>query len=233
MSLMPAQALADVAEQGPVPGPVLVELFTSQACSSCPPAEAVFRDLAARDDLVVIEWHVDYWNRLSHGRDGSWADPYSAAAHTERQRDYNIALRGLGSVYTPQAVVNGRSETTGSRGPAIERLIAGELPPAARLAVSPGRVMLMPASRAVPADTGVYVVTLLPQQATDVQGGENSGRHLESRNVAVGFERVGTWTGRMTSIALPEPADGLACAVIVQDMATMQVLGASYCAPKP
>ena len=104
--------------------PTLIELFTSQSCSSCPKAEKLFAEFAERDDLVVIEWHVDYWDNLVHGRDGRWKDPYSSQANTLRQRDYNFALRGTAGVYTPQAVISGVSETTGSRRAVIETLLA-------------------------------------------------------------------------------------------------------------
>lgn len=226
-------ALADVAEREIATGPVMVELFTSQSCSSCPPAEAIFREMATRDDLVVIEWHVDYWNRLSHGSAGKWQDPYSEAAHTERQRAYNVALRGTGSVYTPQAIVNGRTETVGSRDTTIAGLISRETDPATQLAVTQDRITIVPPGEAIMADAAVYVVTLLPEQVTEVRGGENQGRSLASRNVAVGLRRIGTWTGAAASFALPKQEAGLTCAVFVQDLTTMNVLGASYCAPQP
>ncbi|MEM9704235.1 MAG: DUF1223 domain-containing protein, partial [Planctomycetota bacterium] len=109
---------------GQPPRFAVVELFTSQGCSSCPPADAVLEALAERAAeeaengriLLPISWHVDYWNRLG------WADPYSDARHTARQRAYAAELSD-GRVYTPQAVVNGAAETVGSRKKNVAALI--------------------------------------------------------------------------------------------------------------
>ena len=93
---------------------IVAELFTSQGCSSCPPAEKLFSKLADQDNVLTLEWHVDYWDDLVHG--GSrWKDVYSSDAFTNRQRAYNQTLRGVRNVYTPQAIVNGRLEGVGSR----------------------------------------------------------------------------------------------------------------------
>src|ERR1700756_3967300 len=86
--------------------PLLLELFTSQGCSSCPPADDLLRELSTRDDVLPLEFHVDYWNDLG------WVDPYSTAAWTRRQQDY-AAAHGF-EVYTPQLVVEGRADLVGS-----------------------------------------------------------------------------------------------------------------------
>jgi len=102
---------------------IVAELFTSQGCSSCPPAEKLFSKLADQDNVLTLEWHVDYWDDLVHG--GSrWKDVYSSDAFTNRQRAYNQTLRGVRNVYTPQAIVNGRLEGVETRlasGKAIKR----------------------------------------------------------------------------------------------------------------
>jgi hypothetical protein len=93
--------------------PVVVEFFTSQACSSCVTAGALFNDIAAQEDVIALGWHVDYWNMLATKR-GQWVDPYSSADWSKRQRKYNINIRQRSSVYTPQIVVDGAYEVIGS-----------------------------------------------------------------------------------------------------------------------
>ena len=106
--------------------PVLVELFTSQGCSSCPPADATLTKLALRDDVVALSFHVDYWDNLG------WNDPFASRAHTRRQRDYARAF-GNRSVYTPQMVFDGRLEgAVQSDGAAVDMLDRiGARPPSA------------------------------------------------------------------------------------------------------
>ena len=103
---------ASVAE----PAPVVVELFTSQGCSRCPPADAYLAELARRPDIVALSFHVDYWNYVG------WRDPFSSTRWSKRQRDYGASLNRR-FVYTPQIVVDGRDESIGSRRPRVEALI--------------------------------------------------------------------------------------------------------------
>lgn len=221
-------AISDSAET--VRSPVVIELFTSQSCSSCPPAEELFSELAKRDDLVVIEWHVDYWDDLVHGRDGRWKDPFSNPAYTARQRDYNLNIRGMRSVYTPQAIINGQSETTGSRTHAISELVRSSSPPSAEISASRTSVQIAQSTHGENINADVLMVKLLPEQTTDVPRGENRGRILASRNIAVNLQVLGSWTGEAVSYDLPAIPSGYDCALLVQDTETMQILGARYCA---
>ena len=219
-----------------MPAPVLVELFTSQSCSSCPRAEAVFAEFATRDDLVAIEWHVDYWNNLVHGRAGHWIDPFSAQANTQRQRDYNFALRNTGSVYTPQAVIAGYAETTGSRKATIERLIGQAPNPYARVDVSSEGMKLMvsiePMTGTGTMQAEVMFVELISSMSNEIHGGENKGRTANSRNIAIASDTLGAWTGtEETYRASLRTAKANHCAVLVQEIGTGQILGASYCPP--
>ncbi|MEM9669245.1 MAG: DUF1223 domain-containing protein [Pseudomonadota bacterium] len=222
-------SFGDSAEELPS-NPILAELFTSQSCSSCPPAEALFSELTERDDIVVIEWHVDYWDDLVYGRAGKWEDPYSSSEYTERQRDYNMVLRGVKSVYTPQAIINGKTETTGSRNRAVSQLIRSAPKTSAYIMAEPTSVTVAPLQASSTVDAEVVMVKLLPEQSTDVRGGENKGRTLASRNVAVGTRTIGHWTGEEANYAIPEMPAGYDCAILVQNTATMELYGASYCA---
>lgn len=213
--------------------PILAELFTSQSCSSCPQAEALFNELAETEGVVAIQWHVDYWDTLVHGRAGKWKDPYSRSAHTQRQRDYNYALRGKGSVYTPQAIIGGVSETTGSRTQAILQMISKA--PDADVMIdikregSGYRVYVAPQPGTVTADAETMIVTLLRADATEIKAGENKGLSVSSRNVAVDTGMLGAWTGRDETYRADSMSEQYTCAVIVQEKGQGRILGASYC----
>jgi len=216
--------------------PIVAELFTSQSCSSCPPAEKLFAELAERPDLIVLEWHVDYWDRLVHGRAGSWKDPYSSKDNTARQRQYNRALRGTAGVYTPQAVINGRSETVGNRANDVAELLAADAYATARIEISPSRdgltVEVADFDAAFPRNAEIVRLTLLPKQTTSVPRGENRGAILSSRNVVIAAEPVGAYAGAQTSISIAAPQAGESCAVIIQEKQSGRlgpILGASYC----
>ncbi|MEO1322001.1 MAG: DUF1223 domain-containing protein [Pseudomonadota bacterium] len=232
-----AQGLQDIpVTSSAATGPVVAELFTSQSCSSCPPAEKLFAELADRDDLVVLEWHVDYWDRLIHGRAGAWKDPYSSAAHTARQRRYNRALRSTVSVYTPQAVINGRSETVGSRPGEVERLLTRDphTPVALQVETKTGTISAhLPAlDQTLTRAADVYRLTLLPQQTTAVPSGENRGALLTSRNLVIAMETIGTYSGSESTFEFSAPVSGETCAVIVQAKHGNRlgpILAASYC----
>jgi hypothetical protein len=229
-----AQATAESADD--TNPPVLIELFTSQSCSSCPRAEKLFAELSERDDLVVIEWHVDYWNTLMHGRDGRWSDPVSTRANTERQRDYNLALRNTGSVYTPQAVIAGYAETTGSRERAIERLINSAPKAYARVDVSAAgsgiTVSVTPMPDTADMQAEVIFVEMISAINNEIRGGENKGLTASSRNVALSADTLGAWTGTTESYrASLDTAEANQCAVLVQEAGTGRILGASYCPP--
>jgi hypothetical protein len=217
-------------------GPVVAELFTSQSCSSCPPAEKLFSELAERDDLIVLEWHVDYWDRLVHGRAGAWKDPYSNPDYTARQRQYNRALRGTAGAYTPQAVINGASETVGSRSHDVSTLLSAAPHAMAAVEVSAmgdtAKVEISALGVALERTADIYQLTLLPEQATAVPRGENRGVRLFSRNVVLDAVQIGTYKGDAVSLEINTPASEHGCAIIIQEKRGNRIgpiLGASYC----
>lgn len=212
------------AEQS-APAPVVIELFTSQSCSSCPPAEALFRDLASRKDVVALEWHVDYWDDLSAGASGRWKDPFSSADNTRRQRAYNLALKGEPSAYTPQIVVAGASETVGSRGAEIGSLIEAAKSHAApaRLAGEGEGLSVV----AAPSGAKLRIVTFRRSATTAVGGGENHRRQLAEANVVTGSRVLGL-AREGNSVPAPALKDGEGAALLIEDGRTGAVLAGAY-----
>ena len=205
----------------------VVELFTSQGCSSCPPADAFLGELAKRDDLLALSVHVDYWDYIG------WKDVFASPKNTMRQRRYAQKL-GLRYVYTPQMVIQGAFDSTGSDRAKVLRKIA-EAKKLDRLAVKirhagDGLRITVPAGD--PRDqAAVWLAVFDRRHEIEIKRGENSGRILRYHNVVRGMTQIGTWTGRPLDIvtkAADMPAQGRdSCAVIVQSLKTGRILGAA------
>ncbi len=208
--------------------PVVVELFTSQSCSSCVAAAEYFEDLAARDDVIALGWHVDYWNALQT-RHGRWVDPYSDAAYTERQRRYNRNLRATNAVYTPQIVINGAGEAIGSARGDVEALIRDEKDsaPSARVA-SVQRKANGDIAFNVSGEGEVVVVYFTPVSETAISGGENAGQRLNDINIVTDFALLGDTSGAGVFSAAA-PSGGENCAVLLQAPNQGRILAARYC----
>lgn len=176
--------------------PVLVELFTSQGCSSCPPAEAVLATLAARPSVIALAWHVDYWDGLG------WKDPYSLPIATARQKTYRTQF-ARDSIYTPQVVVDGADEIAGFNARGIDSLIvkAAKRPldgPSLTLE-SPNKLTIGTAS-----GTGqVWLVGYDQRHETPVGRGENAGRTLVEVRAVREAVLLGSWSGATKSFDLP------------------------------
>ena len=192
--------------------PAVVELFQSQGCSSCPPANANFIPLADRPDVLALSFQVTYWDNLG------WKDTFDDPAFTARQWDYAHAWK-KGQVATPQVVVNGRAETVGAAPGEIAALIAkadrGADGP--RVTLSAEAVTVSGAKPVRPAE--VWLVRYDPRIVqVAIQRGENGGRTLPHKNVVRLLRRLGAWNGGEARFALPgPPAPGLRTAAIVQD----------------
>lgn len=233
------ESLADSSVAGAGDGePVLVELFTSQGCSSCPPADRLLSRLAGEDDVIPLAYHVDYWNYIG------WQDPFSKSAWSERQRSYARSL-GHGRVYTPQLVVDGASDCVGSDADAVERQIAE-----ARRRGSRARLTLDLSAGAgssrIQADLKATVSPGSPLELkaaifengleTAVSRGENARRTLHNDFVVRRLERWGTleagatsWSsGRREIVLEPEwNVDRLGVAVFAQDPERRTIHGAA------
>jgi hypothetical protein len=211
------------AEPSQEKGPLLAELFTSQGCSSCPPAEALFAELANDKSLVTIEWHVDYWNKLQiNGR--SWADPYSNSAFTARQRAYNDNIRGTPSAYTPQTVLGGELEFIGHVGSVLWQARQDVSKPTVTISSAAGR-----ASLTGKGEGEIVFVRLLKSHETRVKAGENAGRKLKGRNIALERRVLGNFSGKTATVEVPTLAENETCALFVQVKGQGRVLGATYC----
>lgn len=218
--------------------PVIVELFTSEGCSSCPPADTLLSEYVKNSpvqgvEVIALGEHVDYWNH------GGWADPFSAVQFSQRQSDYSGAFR-LDSVYTPQMIVDGKAQFNGSDGDAALSAIrrAAQLPHA-QVSVAPadgGRLAVhvghLPAS-AVSVPVEVYLAVTEDGLSSLVGGGENSGRHLSHSAVVRELIPIGTVIGGVfdasPSVALkPGWRRGhLHAVVFAQEQRSRHIVGAS------
>ncbi|MDA0786224.1 MAG: DUF1223 domain-containing protein [Proteobacteria bacterium] len=222
-----------IAESEPL---TVVELFTSQSCYSCPPAEAYLGELSGEKNILALEYHVDYWDTLNYGRHGRWKDAFSTPEMTARQRDYNAEIRDTRSVYTPQMVIDGRTEAVGSRRQEVQNLIsrarADDQPRVAVdvTAAENGGVTVSVGDIA-DAKADVWLVTFIREVTTQVVRGENHGKTLTSHNIVREVRHVGKWAGKTTAIDVSDLTleDGQSCAVLVQEGKVGPVLGAAYC----
>jgi hypothetical protein len=188
--------------------PTVLELFTSEGCSSCPPADALLGRLAHQPGIIALAWHVDYWNGLG------WHDPYSSPLATLRQQSYARQLRD--EVYTPALVVNGTHMVVGSDDSAIRAAIgagAGSAVPVSLQRTEDGVV-------AETAAAGRSVTALLvaydPERTTPIGAGENSGRHLSEYRIVREAAALGTWDGAPRRLTLPAIAPGRGAVLLLQ-----------------
>ena len=213
LTIVPAALRADDSK-------VVLELFTSQGCSSCPSADAYLGELAAtRDDVVALSFHVDYWNYIG------WEDRFATEETTARQRDYGRAL-GIAYVYTPQLVIDGASHVVGSRKHDVKNAIAvskaakARRVPVALTSNAPDRLTVE-----IGEDDGYYgaatvwLVSVDREHTTAVDAGENRGRTLVNYNVVRDYRSIGRWTGSAKTLEVgPDILSGIGdgCAVLVQ-----------------
>jgi hypothetical protein len=204
--------------------PVVIELYTSQGCSSCPPADALLGEFAQRQNVVALAFHVDYWDG-----DG-WRDRFSTAAATLRQSRYVDALR-LASAFTPQVVIGGRRSFVGSDRQGIAAAVAQGAAPGVPVeaTVAGDELVISLTDAGATANRDVELVAYLPQATTQVGRGENSGRSLTEFNIVRDFRRLGAWTGKAGTwrVRLDSlPRDATRVAVLVQEANQGAIIGA-------
>ena len=195
----------------------VVELFTSQGCTSCPPADATLGELVTQGDMVVLSYHVDYWNYLG------WNDTLSSKENTERQYGYAKTL-GRSGVYTPQAIINGRDHVKGTDLSMINDKVKS-------LSES-GKGLSVPVTAAMRGDeieieigpgagqADVVVAYFTKRQQIEVTKGENSGKNMEYWHAVYDVQSVGTWNGQGMKLTLPGKLMGKSkkdgCAILLQ-----------------
>lgn len=207
----------------------VVELFTSQGCSSCPPADALLTDLAGRDDVLALSYHVNYWDYIG------WRDNFALPANTDRQRTYAKRF-GRSYVYTPQMVINGAAETTGrSRQEVLDLLAdsdAGPVPVSLTRAADGGMKVSVGAS-GQGGDADVWLVFFDRSRDVTIKRGENAGRTIRYTNVVRRMERIGSWSGEAADIPVASgDMPGEACAVLLQARDGGRILGAARLLPR-
>lgn len=223
LMLLMAAAPAARAEQAVTP--VVVELYTSQGCVACPPADALFGQLAAMDGVVALALHVDYWDYMG------WTDAFGRPEHTARQKQY-AAVFGSRTLYTPQIVVQGEDRMKGHDAEAILADIAKRQAQPARATVSIERagssltLRMAPVADAVGA-ADVQLVSYLPARTVEIEKGDNAGRTVSYANIVTDWRTVGRWDGAAPYEMTVDDAPDGALAVVVQRQKLGPVLAAA------
>lgn len=218
---VPTHARADNAR------PVVVELFTSQGCSSCPPADALLGELARNPNILPLAFHVTYWNNLG------WCDPFSLDSATARQRAYQRSLR-TEAIYTPQMIVDGQTDVIGSDRALVSAAIARARPsesvPITIRRTAEGLSVQVAAGRvsAANGEARLLLIGFDGAHRTTVPRGENAGRDLSETNIVRDITVLGGWTGLALNLSPPAP-QGERAALLIQ-AADGRILGAAVLA---
>lgn len=201
---------------------VVVELYQSQGCSSCPPADEILNSLAPRSDVLPLSFAVTYWDYLG------WKDPYARSDYAQRQRDF-AGAHGSSIVATPQFVVDGKSIVSGGDREALEAAmrIASKAPPGPSIGMAGGAIVI---GSGKPSRTAtVWLLRYDPSlRSIHVDRGENGGRTLTHRNIVTSLRRVGSWTGKPLKFVPPayrDPAER--SAILIQAGTGGPIIGAA------
>ena len=180
--------------------PVLVELFTSQGCSSCPPADKLAGELMAQPNVTVVSLNVDYWDYLG------WRDTLAKPEYTKRQMDYAHS-RGDMAIYTPQMIINGAAHVVGSNTSTVASAIADARSEKGHLDLKVSAIA-QDLKIAIPAgETGaatLWLMAIAPAVEVKIVRGENAGKSIMYHNVARKLVKVGTWNGSAQTISVPQ-----------------------------
>ncbi len=227
-----AGAAPALAQSAPPPeeaaDPVVVELFTSQGCSSCPPADRLLAELAKRPDVIALALHVDYWDYIG------WKDAFAKPAFTARQKAYARAA-GRRSVYTPQMIIDGVRHVMGSHPVDVSAIIRArrDAPSPVTLTVEApedgsGRAVTIRATAARelgPLD--VQIVRYTPEAEVEITRGENAGRMLRYANIVEDWRVIANWTGAAPLELSREIEGDLPAVVVIQEAGHGAILAAA------
>lgn len=198
---------------------VVVELFTSQGCSSCPPADKFLGQLADQPDVLPLALHVDYWDYIG------WEDTFARPEHTKRQKAYAYAF-GTKSIYTPQMVIGGTEQVVGSHVMKVMEILHRHQMSVGRVSLSrhkgeAGETLTVESTSNLPLPKTIYaqIVIFRPKATVAVKRGENSGRMLTSTNIVTAIHTLGKWNGQGDAkFMLPDPLapEGQSVAILLQ-----------------
>ena len=233
MSFLPraAAALLTFATLAPAAsaetGPVVVELYTSQGCSSCPPADAILTEMDAIDGVIALALHVDYWDYIG------WKDNFANPAHTERQQGYAHAA-GATTIYTPQFVIGGTDIVVGAKAMKLSDKIrahsAVTLPVIVMLERAGEQVAVSAEMRAAVPASGPMVVQLVrtaSEETVDIRRGENAGQQLTYTNIVQSWDVLTNWDGAAPLSLTADVPEADRIVVIVQAGTNGAILGAA------
>jgi hypothetical protein len=202
--------------------PTVVELYTSEGCSSCPPAEAQIGRLAKQDGIIALAFHVDYWDELG------WRDRFGLAEAVTRQRQYAHTLH-LPSVYTPQLVIDGQRDVVGG-GDGIGSGTGDKPGVPLDVAVRNDSLIVTLGAQQQPAVCDVLLLGYLPEATSKVTRGENAGRELHDFNIVRSLRTLGSWQGEGRTFSVPlsaMAADATTAVVLVQQRDQGPIVGAA------
>jgi hypothetical protein len=224
-ALAALSAFTFVAPAAAQDNPVVVELYTSQGCSSCPPADAMLHELADRDDVIALALHVDYWDYIG------WKDLFGNPAHAVRQRAYAAAGQRR-TIYTPEMVVQGQTDIVGAKATALAKAISvhAQAAQSVDLDITRKGSDVTIYAQALAAVTGPMTVQMLrytPRQVTKIKRGENAGKTIEYANVVDALQVLGTWDGTTPLNMSANAAGDQPVVVIIQAQNTGPILAAA------
>ncbi|MEM6728610.1 MAG: DUF1223 domain-containing protein [Pseudomonadota bacterium] len=208
----------------PAQNVTVIELYTSQGCSSCPPADELLHELAKRDSVIALALHVDYWDYIG------WKDEFADPRFTERQKGYARAA-GARSIYTPQMVIGGVDHVVGTRPGEVAAHLARHFQKAPLVEIDAERSgdrfeLTAQGQGAISGGVDIFIATYRPASRVEIKRGENAGRTLTYANVVTSWTQARPWNGRGTyELAAAVPA-GEPAVVLFQRAGHGEIIGA-------